>query len=265
MGSILGVVFTVLLIILYILAAIAGIILLAVIFVLFCKISYRIYAAKAGLDEPFKYEASVSVLWGIFKYKLGSDDGNDVKVPKFLDKKNPSEKAERTDVFPEENTKQPAFEEKKTDDERISSKIRGFQNIRNNLKDAEIGKIIRYTLAYIKKLYKVVKPKKFFVKGRYGAEDPDHTGLVLAALWSVAGMTGMNLNVEGDFENEVLEFEIVAAGHLRTWFIVLPTLRYITKREIRRVIFAKRIKKKADKKKKKMKAKRKDVLNGHRI
>jgi len=258
------------LIILYILAAIVGVILLAVIFVLFCKISYSIYAAKAGLNEPFEYEMNISILSGIIKQKFGSNSEDTAKVPKLsgkkLSKKKPLKKIKNADALPAEDEVYPAAETKEKDNKDAKSKISSFQNIRKNLKDGEIGKIVKHSLTYIKKVFKVVMPKKFIARGRYGAEEPDRTGLVLAALWSVAGGLGMDIDIEGDFENEALEFEITAAGHLRLWFIALPTLKYITKREIRRILFAKRIKKRADKKKKKAKMKaRKDVLNGHRI
>ena len=65
------------------------------------------------------------------------------------------------------------------------------------------------------KVIKAILPRKWNIDGNIGFEDPSTTGKLLGALGAMYPILGNHIRMIPDFENEVLEIEGKAKGHIR--------------------------------------------------
>jgi len=245
-----GVLWTVLLVILYIILGIIALILLLLLIVLFCRIDYHIDFKKTGKDASFEYSAAIIWLWGGFNKKF---------TPKPKNKKSVKKSSTATKEDGDGNE----------DGEKKKKENREKKGFGQTLKEMDFDKlkvILGYTLVLIKEIFAVVRPKFCRIRGRFGAQEPDITGMAIAFIGVVATQLNIDAHVEGDFEESVLIFDIKIAGCMRLWSILLPAMRYILKPEIRRPLFKMIFRRKGKKSGHiKNKNKRKDEQNGNRV
>ncbi|MCL2396627.1 MAG: hypothetical protein FWC93_01020 [Defluviitaleaceae bacterium] len=238
----LGVLWTVLFVILCILLGIIGLFLLLLAVVLFCRIKYDIIAKKAH-ETDWDYHARIRWLWGGFKKEFTRDNVVSTASEPPANTKPSAGAASDRPKNPKEQEKNP-------------SDAKGITKGLKQLDMGTLGKILGYTVDLLKKILRAMRPKVCRIRGRFGAEEPHATGMVLAAIGAVTLPLGIDTQIEGDFDQPILEIDIKIAGYLRLWAIVLPMARYILKPEIRRLVFSRR-------RKQKVKTQRKDVRNGH--
>ena len=230
-----GIFWPVLRVVLFILLGLLALLLLAILLALFTKIRYEANVKKAA-DAKLEYSVRVRALWGIFKKAIKNEEvrmKNDLVVS--------SEGVKASDVAV------PAVEvgsgkkasvkavEASVDDE-VEEKTSFIDTLREMGYDT-ICAIIGHTIVLLKRIFRVFYPKKIVIVGRYGAEEPDTTGMVLGAIGMVAGALGIHANIEGDFEKETLEIDAHISGYLRLWALLVPLARYIFKPEIRPIVF----------------------------
>ena len=91
-----------------------------------------------------------------------------------------------------------------------------------------------------KKVIKVIKPKEFISKGTFGFEDPYVTGIVNLVLIFVAEvMPFAQIDLSPVFEEEVMQVEISTYGSVSLIILICLTVKYVFKKEIRKVLFHK--------------------------
>ena len=224
-----------LLVLLFVLLGIFALALLLLAIVLFCKIKYRAEIKKQATDAPWEYSASVSLFWGILRKGFAHDDQEpepeqkqDVVIGKLSGLFSKDDKGDG-----DENE---AEAEVKKGGRGIAKSVKGLKNH----DFANIRAIVAHSLELAKKVFKICRPKVFVVRGRYGAEEPHTTGLVIAAAGVVATMLDIDAGIEGDFEKQTLEIDAVISGYLRPWALVLPAVKYIFKPEIKKLIFGRK-------------------------
>jgi len=93
------------------------------------------------------------------------------------------------------------------------------------------------TIALLKKMLRVLKPKKFSISGKFGLDSPDKTGMLLGGLYALRGMTHFNINVNGDLDNETIDITAFAADTLNLFQIGYPLLRFCLRKKVRPIVF----------------------------
>lgn len=91
-----------------------------------------------------------------------------------------------------------------------------------------------------KEVFKVIKPKKFIAKGTYGFEDPSITGIlsfVLIFITEVMPQAQIDLNPV--FEEETMNVEISTYGRVSLITLIFLMIKYVFKKEVRKVLFHK--------------------------
>lgn len=102
--------------------------------------------------------------------------------------------------------------------EAVQEKIQKFSDIVN---DEENKELVRFLWEKIKKLFKIIKPKKYRIKIRYGFEEPETTGWLAVRLAVIYGLLGMDIELIPDFEQQILEGEVYLKGRMRLFGILL--------------------------------------------
>ncbi len=100
----------------------------------------------------------------------------------------------------------------------------------------EKGEIVKYTLRFVKELIFAIKPKKFKANITIGFEDPSNTGKFLGISAVILEFLPLDIYLSGDFENEIFEGILETKGKTSVFKIGIPTLRYIFKKPIWRLI-----------------------------
>ena len=227
----------------YTIAALLGLLLLLILIALFLKTTYSVDIKKEGLNERLRYNVQFSWLSGIIKRGMSSE-----KVGKKEDAKLTSKR--KTVQKKKEETQKKKQEVKKKEKPKKKSKFsKGLGDLGLN----SIINIVGYSIELLKKVFAIFVPKKAYVYGRYGAKEPDTTGMVLAVSYALAALLPLPMHIEPEFEKEELQFDVQLIGYFRLWAVFMPAVKYILKPEIWGLIFPRRTKKKRRKKAKKVK------------
>ncbi len=99
-------------------------------------------------------------------------------------------------------------------------------------------------LAFINDLFKSIMPRTFKASGIYSLDDPADTAGVscLIVLLQVL-LPGAQIDLQPSFADQATDVEMVTAGRIVLIRLVWLGLKYLLKKEIRRVIFPQRQKK----------------------
>jgi len=221
-----GIFWAVMRIVLFVALGLIGLVLLLLLLALFTKIRYEVNVKK-GLDAPLEYNVRVRLLWGLVNKRVESRDER-VDVPRNAVREVAVDAASAPVALTS------ALTESESDD---TSEKQSFLDTLREMGFDTIMAIVGHTIVLLGAFFRVFYPKKISIKGRYGAAEPDTTGMVLAAIGMAAGMLGIYANIEGDFEKETLEIEAHIAGYLRLWALLVPLARYIFKPEIKPIVF----------------------------
>ena len=107
----------------------------------------------------------------------------------------------------------------------ICDKIRNVNSVKNSfiayLKRDESKKAIKEIKNIILKVLKHILPGKLKARVRFGFEDPATTGDVLAVASVFYGIYGNKLNLEPEFEKEILEGEYSLKGRIRIFNLLI--------------------------------------------
>ena len=92
----------------------------------------------------------------------------------------------------------------------------------------------------IKEVFKVIKPKEFIAKGTYGFEDPSITGILSFVLIFIAEvMPRAQIDLNPVFEEEIMNVEISTYGRVSLITLIFLMIKYVFKKEVRKVLFHK--------------------------
>lgn len=110
------------------------------------------------------------------------------------------------------------------------------EKIRSFLEDEIHHAAFLKAIQSLKRLVLRLKPTDFSGNVRFGFEDPAVTGKTLAVLSVTAPFFEGNLEVEPEFQEEILEGELLIAGKLTAWKFVALVLELFTDKNIRKTI-----------------------------
>lgn len=86
----------------------------------------------------------------------------------------------------------------------------------------------------LKRTLKIMKPKRFKVKLRYGFEDPSLTGKVLAFLSMIYPFISGHAEITPEFEQSILEGDVLIKGHIRVMYFIAAGVSIILDKNIRK-------------------------------
>lgn len=110
------------------------------------------------------------------------------------------------------------------------------EKIRSFLEDEIHHAAFLKAIQSLKRLVLKLKPTDFSGNVRFGFEDPAVTGKTLAVLSVTAPFFEGNLEVEPEFQEEILEGELLIAGKLTAWKFTALVLELFTDKNIRKTI-----------------------------
>lgn len=110
------------------------------------------------------------------------------------------------------------------------------EKIRSFLEDEIHHVAFLKAIQSLKRLVLRLKPTDFSGNVRFGFEDPAVTGKTLAVLSVTAPFFEGNLEVEPEFQEEILEGELLIAGKLTAWKFTALVLELFTDKNIRKTI-----------------------------
>jgi hypothetical protein len=88
----------------------------------------------------------------------------------------------------------------------------------------------------IKKIVKHILPKKFSAKVEFGTEDPATTGQLLGLLAVFYGYYGNSVQLEPNFQEEILQGEVFCKGRIRLFTLLIICIKLIVDKNFRRLI-----------------------------
>jgi len=136
--------------------------------------------------------------------------------------------------------KEASFDKKYDKRKKVNNIFSFVKNIYNKfvyLKNyPEKGDIIKYTLRFIRELFLAIKPKKFNMNIIVGFDDPANTGMFLGLSAVILEFLPIDVYLSGDFENEIFEGTLETKGKTNIFKIGIPTLRYVFKKPVLRLI-----------------------------
>lgn len=92
----------------------------------------------------------------------------------------------------------------------------------------------------IKEVFNILKPKELILRGTYGFEDPSITGILnIIVIFIADAMPWAQIDLNPVFEEEVIQVEIRTYGSVRLIIFIPLMLKYVLKKEVRKVLFHK--------------------------
>lgn len=102
--------------------------------------------------------------------------------------------------------------------EAVQEKLQKFSDAVN---DEENKELVSFLWKKIKKLFRIIKPKKYRIKVRYGFEEPETTGWLAVRLAVIYGLLGMDIELIPDFEQQIFGGEVYLRGRMMLFGILL--------------------------------------------
>ena len=115
----------------------------------------------------------------------------------------------------------------------IKEKIEFFEDLRAKY---DLKGIFDVTILLFKKIFKGLGLKLFQICGIIGLDNPCSTGQAIALISVVQTFVPFDVDVQGDFENNVLEGSLYIKGKVRISSIVFPVIWYLLTKPVRTVV-----------------------------
>lgn len=210
-------------IILYILKIIGILVLSLLAVILFIPVGYSFAGAKA--DDSASVRARISLFFGlvgiVFRKSFFSKGKVELRVLGLKFGINTDRKAS-------EGEKKITEKEKKEKKEK-----RKGANL-----SAVFDKNLRKTFinAFIK-VFNHIKPRHFYLEGRFGFEDPYYTGIALAAI-NILGpaLKQYRINARAVFDDEILEGKMLLSGRVVIYKLAFIALKLYLDKNVRRAL-----------------------------
>ncbi len=124
----------------------------------------------------------------------------------------------------------------RTKKEDLSEKIDSFYEIVN---DEDNRELVRFLWEQLKKLLRIIKPKKGKLYVHYGMDNPETTGKIAMYLAVLYGWLGIDINILPDFEQKIMEGELNLKGSIRLFGIIIIALKVYTNKQFKKVVLKK--------------------------
>lgn len=102
--------------------------------------------------------------------------------------------------------------------------------------DEDNKALFHFFVEQLKKLIKVIRPKKYRINARLGFEDPATMGKVLAYISIFYGMSGVDLSLEPVFGENIKEGSIFLKGNIRIFSVLVIALRVYRNEQFKKFI-----------------------------
>ena len=102
--------------------------------------------------------------------------------------------------------------------------------------DEDNKAFFHFFVEQLKKLIKVIRPKKYRINARLGFEDPATMGKVLAYISIFYGMSGVDLSLEPAFGENIKEGSIFLKGNIRIFSVLVIALRVYRNEQFKKFI-----------------------------
>jgi len=239
--------------------------LILIFLILFMPINYKFEMSKCN-----NLYANITVKWifKLFEYCFKIEEGKKKSklsfVPLEIFKKIKSRKKEKRKTKINKNDNKELIKnvdvnkiEKernnvKSDDTYIKSNMKSknvfekkesiIENLKAIISYKNKSELIKPTIKLLKRLLKVINPKKFNFICTFGFDDPCITGYILGIIYIIKSFLNLDIKVNGDFEKKGLEFDIYASGTANIFKIGLPIIIYISRKPIWNIIKNKSVK-----------------------
>jgi hypothetical protein len=100
---------------------------------------------------------------------------------------------------------------------------------------------LKEILSFLKEIFNIFKPKEIKAFGYYGLEDPSNTAVVSFIIMLVSEFAPWaQIGLNPIFDSELTDVEINISGRIVFIVLVCVVLKYIFKKEVRKVLFQKR-------------------------
>jgi len=106
------------------------------------------------------------------------------------------------------------------------------QMVKDEVHQAAVKRIFREVI----RLFCFLKPKKIFVNAHFGFSDPSTTGQVLAVISVLYPFVEKNIDIEPDFENQVIEGKVYLKGIFRGIYVMIVAVNIILDKNVRLTI-----------------------------
>lgn len=118
--------------------------------------------------------------------------------------------------------------------EKLFKKI---NHIKELVTDEENKAFLAFIIQRLKELLKLLKPKKYKIDLHFGFEDPSTTGKILMYLSVIYGLTGLDMKINPDFEEEVKEGKILLKGSFQLIFLVIIVVKLFLNKKFKELVF----------------------------
>ncbi len=118
--------------------------------------------------------------------------------------------------------------------EKLFKKI---NHIKELVTDEENKAFLAFIIQRLKELLKLLKPNKYKIDLHFGFEDPSTTGKILMYLSVLYGLTGLDMKINPDFEEEVKEGEILLKGSFQLIFLVIIVVKLFLNKKFKELVF----------------------------
>lgn len=232
-----------------ILLVVLGIIIFALMIVLFVPITYRI---TAQIDKEHK-EAAAKVNWlfGIVRLRLNYTDsltwkmyilwfdltGNISKKKVQTEKQVPDTKEQTEKQVPEENA-----QTAKNDDsqasvlERVKEIWAMITHYIEVLKEEDTKDLISHFFGVVGTILKRIRPRKLEADVIFGFDSPDITGKIYGLLCMLYPYYGNDIHITPDFENTVIVGKVFSRGRVHIYVLLWNALRLLVNKKLFKVI-----------------------------
>lgn len=117
--------------------------------------------------------------------------------------------------------------------ENITKKSKEISDMINDPKNREM---VAFLWVQVKKLLKILKPKKVEAYIHFGLKDAETTGKAAMYAASLYGFIGKNVTIYPDFEQEIIEGNIYIKGSIQLFPIGIIALKVYRNKQVRKYI-----------------------------
>lgn len=117
--------------------------------------------------------------------------------------------------------------------ENIIKKSKEFSNMINDPKNREM---VAFLWVQVKKLLKILKPKKVEAYIHFGLKDAETTGKAAMYAASLYGSIGKHITIYPDFEQEIIEGSMYIKGSIQLFPIGIIALKIYRNKQVRKYI-----------------------------
>lgn len=106
------------------------------------------------------------------------------------------------------------------------------------VQDQENQDLVKHALSRLGKIIKSIRPRTLWAEAVVGLGEPDTTGYLYGAYWTIKPFLGKNcrVTVTPDFERQILEGKVSLRGRLVTAVILYQVVRVVLDKRLRKLL-----------------------------